>query len=214
MGLYIEDSDLVKMAELPFTREISFSTAKPRNLDSSILNRTFRNFANQLKLTLETQAKVASIHATFKTVRGERKDILTEESRNAHIVILPGSLVPGSGQHEHPAVVAILDHQKPESMLLNIAISLARKEHSELTLVCGSDESLDIAKNLAAKTDLITHTGRYRDNSALIDYLRRIRPRAIVINEDHSLLTAEQRIHLLSQLLKCDMYIIRSSEDH
>jgi hypothetical protein len=211
-GLYIEDSDLLQMAELPFTREVSFSTARSRNLNSATLNRNLRQLANEMRLMLEEQAKPAAIYTTFRIIRGKRLPIILQESDQANLVILPGSVSWRSPQqqHEHAGVVAIFNHRQLDQHVLDIAVSLAQKEHTQLVLLCSSAESREQAEKQMASTDPGCRIHNYKDLQQLLAQLQQIKPRAIVIARDNPLIADAGNIQMLSQYFKCDLFISRS----
>jgi len=213
-GVYIEDSDLLQMAELPFTREVSFGTAQPRSLNSTALNRRLRSLANELRLMLEQQAKLAAIYATFSTVRGQRLPIILQESRSANLTILPGSLSWRFQQQqaEHAVIAAIFNHHQPDRNVLDIAMSLAQKEHAQLMLFYNSLEARDSLLALLADTSINYRLQGYRDSQQLLGYLQRLKPRAMVIGSDNALISETRNIQMLSQSFKCDLFISRSEQ--
>ncbi|MFT5693714.1 MAG: hypothetical protein ACI92E_003057, partial [Oceanicoccus sp.] len=55
-GLFIEDEELVKMAKLPQTREISFPSGQERLTTSSSMQRSLRATGENFRLYLESTA--------------------------------------------------------------------------------------------------------------------------------------------------------------
>lgn len=213
-GLYIEDSDLLQMAELPFTREVSFSTARSRNLNSVTLNRNLRQLANKMRLMLEEQAKPAAIFTTFSIIRGKRLSIILQESAQASLVILPGSGPWRSPQqqHEHAGVVAVFNHRRLDQHVLDIAVSLAQKEQTQLVLLCGSAEIKEQVEKLVATSNPGCRIHSFENQQQLLAQLQQIKPRAIVIARDHPLIAEAQNIQMLSQYFKCDLLISRPGQ--
>ncbi|XOZ33619.1 universal stress protein [Halomonadaceae bacterium KBTZ08] len=69
-GLFIEDENLLKMAELPFTREVGATSAATRPLDSQTLERRLKREAQQLEQHLALQAQGRRLRWGFQVRRG------------------------------------------------------------------------------------------------------------------------------------------------
>lgn len=75
VGLFIEDSDLLRLAGLPFAREILHTSSAPRRLDTPGMERALRIHAEAARRRLEESAVQARIPWSFRIARG---DLLTE----------------------------------------------------------------------------------------------------------------------------------------
>jgi nucleotide-binding universal stress UspA family protein len=70
-GLFVEDIELLRMAELPSTREIADTTANAIPLNRSIMERKLRAQSGQIRNAVEAAAQHAQIPWSFQTVRGQ-----------------------------------------------------------------------------------------------------------------------------------------------
>jgi nucleotide-binding universal stress UspA family protein len=70
-GLFVEDEDLLSLAEAPFAREILYSTASQVALNRSGMERKFKAQAEQARKALAAAADRARVRWTFRTVRGK-----------------------------------------------------------------------------------------------------------------------------------------------
>ncbi|RMF77434.1 MAG: universal stress protein, partial [Nitrospirae bacterium] len=62
-GLFVEDANLVRLARLPFAREVRLSAA-PRRLEAAALERELRALAAQARQAFEEEARRCRVAAT------------------------------------------------------------------------------------------------------------------------------------------------------
>ncbi len=89
-GLFIEDEDLVRIAGLPFTREIAFPSARERTTDADIMQRSLRAMATQFKTYLEKSAQASQVQWSYDYVQGC--------SRKVGLIASPGVIYTIVGQ--------------------------------------------------------------------------------------------------------------------
>ena len=71
IGLFVEDVNLLKLAALPFAREVGFSSARRRRLGSVEMERSLRAQASRAEAALIAAAERQSVRCSFRVVRGE-----------------------------------------------------------------------------------------------------------------------------------------------
>jgi hypothetical protein len=71
-GLYIEDIDLLRMAALPFTQEITTTSGMAREIDAQSMERAMHNKAEHARQVLERTAASVQIRWSFAVSRGRR----------------------------------------------------------------------------------------------------------------------------------------------
>jgi nucleotide-binding universal stress UspA family protein len=78
LGLFVEDINLLRLAELPFPQEICVSTTSCRQLDVQAIERELRAQAARLRRTLAMHAGRASVRWSFQVTRGAiAREVLT-----------------------------------------------------------------------------------------------------------------------------------------
>lgn len=78
VGLFVEDMDLLRLACLPFSRELPYAHHAERRLDTSTMERALRAEAEQARRSLATLAARLQVQWTFKVVRGQVvREVLT-----------------------------------------------------------------------------------------------------------------------------------------
>jgi len=89
-GLFVEDIDLMRLAELPFAHFLSLPAGLPQPLDLASLEREMRFLAAGARQALETRAREMNVRCSFRVVRGHLEaEVRTAEA--ADLVILDRS---------------------------------------------------------------------------------------------------------------------------
>jgi hypothetical protein len=96
-GLYIEDTDLLRMAALPFTQEITTASGLAREIDAQSMERAMQNKAEHARQIMERTAASAQIQWSFSIARGRRTPRALLATSQADLVLF------GSRSHA-PAV--------------------------------------------------------------------------------------------------------------
>jgi nucleotide-binding universal stress UspA family protein len=77
LGMFIEDINLLRLAQLPCAREVAYATRGIRTVDSQRLERALRTQAAQLQHMLATVAQGRNVPWSFRVGRGNvAKDLL------------------------------------------------------------------------------------------------------------------------------------------
>lgn len=86
VGLFVEDSELLQVAELPVTRLIG--PQGPARLDAALLRRAFRVQAAEARQTLERTAEQWHVKWSFQVTRGAAAEAVVAEARQFDLVAL------------------------------------------------------------------------------------------------------------------------------
>lgn len=70
IGLFVEDMNLLRLASLPFTREITWPSAAGRDISEDRMERDLRLLASQARRALAYAAEEAEAEWSFRVVRG------------------------------------------------------------------------------------------------------------------------------------------------
>ena len=87
-GLFVEDANLLKLADLPMSQEICFSVGSPRPLDSGALRRRLRTRAEEARRMIEERARRAEIEHSFRVGQGGliREALASGETADVFVV--------------------------------------------------------------------------------------------------------------------------------
>jgi len=166
-GIFVEDINLLRLAGLPFARELAWSSAAEVNLDYQRMERVLRGratHARQAVISVTTQLK---LRGSLQIVRGHVAEELLQAARGVDLVILgKGGPAPGNRigaverriAEEAPCSVLLVSQdairrrgpimvsfagQEHERYLLSAAVQVARFERHALLVMIPSDNEAD-----------------------------------------------------------------------
>jgi nucleotide-binding universal stress UspA family protein len=157
LGLFVEDINLLRLAALPFAREVSFLSARTRRLGGAEMERALRAQAALAQAALIAAAEREGVNCSFRVVRGEMIAELLAAAHEADLVAIgvtrpgdrraastvhgmvgtaPGSLLllPADARIR-PPVMAIYDGSAASMKALVVAQRLAQMDGGMLTLL-------------------------------------------------------------------------------
>jgi nucleotide-binding universal stress UspA family protein len=88
VGIFVEDINLLRLAGLPFAREVRYLSVTDRPLDSPSMERELRIQAEQVKQTLAVVAGRRQLRWSFRVVRGEVVAELLSAAQEADLLAL------------------------------------------------------------------------------------------------------------------------------
>ncbi len=137
-GIFVEDINLLRMAELPFSHEIRIYTAEPKKIEPSELERSLRLQAKSAKEALQRIANELRIEHSFRISRGMVPAEVIAAALEADLLVLgrsgrSPSCKKGLGS---TARKALAEGKKP---LLFMRPGFSAKEGPVLALYDGSE---------------------------------------------------------------------------
>lgn len=87
-GLFVEDVNLLRLAALPFAREVRWTTATRQTLDEAEMERELQLRASQARRALAYAAEQAETEWTFRVVRGLVSQEVLEAALDADLLSL------------------------------------------------------------------------------------------------------------------------------
>jgi nucleotide-binding universal stress UspA family protein len=169
IGLFVEDVNLLRSAELPFVREVGAFSLDARRLNLIDLERQLRAQAERLRRTLETSARLQGIPWEFRVTRGPVALEIITAGAEADLMILGkagrslglrrrmGSTVravvlqhPGmtfimtTGLPAAEPVIAVYDASAAAARALAVAAALVAEQDRRLTLILAGDSREEV----------------------------------------------------------------------
>lgn len=179
IGLFVEDKNLLRLASLPFTQEITWPSASGRNISEDKMERDLRLLASQARRALAYAAEEAEAEWSFRVVRGTvteevlsaalEADLLslgrasrplTKRVRlgsTARAVVLEASgpvLLARKGTDPQQPIAVTFDGSETATRALMAAARMAQANESNLTVLVMTLES-DEAPQLAEKANAL-----------------------------------------------------------
>ena len=184
VGLFVQDVDLLRLADLPFVRELGLYSAMSRPVDASQVERELRARARRAEQALAVMAERAHVRWSFRVVRGAIATELLEAATQADLISLgrvgwsvagrgrlgstaravltqvsSHALVVQQGVQLKPPFVAVYDGSALAGKALAIAARLALDKEVELLVLAAADDP-DEAEDLhAAAADWLETRG-------------------------------------------------------
>lgn len=154
VGLFVEDVNLLKMAGLPFTREIHLSSALESKLTSHGMELALRARATRARQAFYTAVTRAAIKGTFRVIRGEVATAVLEAANEADLLILGRISQPLSRQRRLGSTAHSAAIHAPHSVMLMPCEQLLEGKPEHLAVVFDGSElgasALQTAVNLTA----------------------------------------------------------------
>jgi len=105
-GLYVEDIGLVRMAALPFTRELGLTSALLRPIETADIERALRLQAEQTRALLAAAAAALNLRWSFQVVRGHSVNAVFEFGEGGALVVLGATSVGVAAWRSRPSAAA------------------------------------------------------------------------------------------------------------
>lgn len=232
LGLFVEDINLLRLAELPFGREVIYGSPGTRRLDPALMERQLRAQAERARRALEAAAERVHIHWSFRVVRGQVVAEVLAASPEADLLVLRqqvgGRLPPTGGAQRIPRarpVAALFDGSEGALRALTTAIHIARAEGRDLAVLLAAPDAEGGAKAARAlEHPILEHSAAERLRAAgmcpryqvltganaanLIEAVRCVRAGVLVVPEGTTPL-GSQDLRTLLGAIGCPLVLAR-----
>ncbi len=219
-GLFVEDVALLRLAALPFTREVGLSSGVARPIEVGDVERTMQRQAEQVRQGLERAAIELALPWSFRVARGSLLEQVLGAAAASDVIVLgrrrwsAGSAVAARGE---PAAVvcALFDASAAAERALLAALELAqgRPERLALLVPAGDHANLQSLRERAARVlpgaaDLPRlHPLAAPEAGALAEHVQRRRSRALVLSLQ-SLPDARTQLRVLLEVAGCPVVLV------
>lgn len=210
LGLFVEDEDLLRVAGLPCTREITLTTTRERPTSINQMQRSLQAAALKFKESLQREAQASQIAWHFDTVRGRMRDIGLKPHLDVFYTIVsrPLSHRLHYGQlRKTRRILLILGDSPRQKLALDVVLRRFQHEKVELVVV-GEDPDMDLSSVFSTGTEdkhgEITITRAHRDK--LFELLSRVGP-----NFDCAIMSQHEKaedLPLILNALRCPVVLV------
>jgi hypothetical protein len=218
-GLFVEDVNLLRAAQLPFARETGVFTAVSRPLELVQIERALRHQAQTLERALAAAARRSQLSWSFSVVRGQ---LLAEAlAREADLMLLAGASAPVRRSFNLPSarlgpVVAVFDASPNAYRTLAAAVSFAaQRQIGLLVAVLAADHAQFEIKRQQAQQWLERRgaSARYLhatqfDVPRLLELVRAEAAAGLVLPQDSQVVRQDTFVPLLAGL-DCPLFVAR-----
>jgi len=165
-GLFIEDVNIRKLADLPFAQEIGLFSVTRRRLDIQELSSQLSAKAGEMRRFFEITTEQASVRCTYREARGKVEMEVLAAAADADVVILGkgawspvdigevgpavrrvisdlgiSALVLQAGASLQPPVLAVYDGSEIARKGLRVAAALSGRDNGHLTMLILADDA-------------------------------------------------------------------------
>ena len=136
-GLFLEDEDLLKVARLPFCREIHRMGGPARVMSDLKLERAMARLAEEFRSTLEQQAGRLAVNWSYSRMPGNRWRIGSIARPSAELLVIAAAADQSASAREH---ILVLDWDRP-GVLKALASVLETRSNPVEVMLAGSGDS-------------------------------------------------------------------------
>jgi len=224
LGLFLEDSELLSLADLPVAREYCCLTQVERQLNSADLQRQLRIQARSAQQALAAIAERIGFSWSFQTVRGSLAGLLQNAAEDMDLTLLGAARrtlpLPGhfaSTTLPRPSsqpVSVIFDDSKAAQRALAVALRIVRAGAQLLNvflIAANADDFTSLraqATELASPVALRFHELINPEFGEILAAVRGERAGALVLGMDERLISPES-VELLRNRLSCSAVLVK-----
>ncbi len=219
-GLFVEDEALLRMAALPFTREVGLSSGVARSIELGDLERTLQRQAEHVRQELARVAVELTLPWSFRVARGSLLEQVLGAAAATDLIVLArrrwsvGGAVGGRSEPA-PVVCALFDATEGGNRALLAALDLAEGRPEQVSLLVGgsSASSLQSLRERAAQAlHVAAEVPRLQllatpEAGDLAQHARRRRSRALVLSLQ-SLPDARTHLRMLLETAGCPVVLV------
>ncbi len=221
-GLFIEDENLLRAADLPLSREVSLCSAQERHITSEGMHRIFRANARHQQKELERIATEKKIDFSFEIIRGDTANWIKENINKSEILFIGGHDVKPKSfrslkycREVTPPLIALFDGSIASERALKIAVQIAKKSNKSLLIMLLVD---DLLTEEHLNNQINTILQKYFDMAITVEAIlknhvtSRLRRQQINMLISPSVIEWSQDAEYFGKLIKqihCPMVIVR-----
>lgn len=151
-ALFVEDVNLLRLAELPFAMEIGSPSCVRRPLSLESMERTLKSMSDSLRRTMEDVAQRAGVPWSFQVLRGPVLRATLDFASDADLLIISRrSLSPTQSRRAISAaplsqtgsVLVVYDGSRASQRALQIASRLCRERPTEIIVLLSPRQPAD-----------------------------------------------------------------------
>jgi nucleotide-binding universal stress UspA family protein len=219
-GIFVEDIDLLQLAELPFLREVRRSSRSVEAMDPARMEQEFRVLARRAERLLGEQAARHNVSWSFRIWRGHIDSVLLSAAMEVDILALTrlGSARVRSQATRagHSAIAVVYGDTESAARALDTAVSLAAEQQAGLNILLPVNRGMDATSlqqqavlRLGEQAEKVQFI-QMPDTSlpSLLEALADTDSAALILQRDHELLQTPTLSQCLNSL-NCPLLVVR-----
>ena len=118
IGIFVEDINLLRLAELPFIQEVGYFSARSYPMSSQGIERQLRSSNRWLQQVFQMLSSNTNIRWSLRTIRGSIAAELLDSVLDTDLLILGRTGLPGMRQ-VGPIVRSLINRAPTQSLIIN-----------------------------------------------------------------------------------------------
>ena len=168
-GLFIENSDLLQVASLPFSHEISLTTAEERPTDFDLMQRSIKSMASSIRKSIKQAAQASKIPWTFDYVSSSLLEVTALSRSDFSFTIVSHRISGRILTFKHRPIRRILLIEDHSPNLLHALKAVLQQFNRDIVEVTKIDAA---QMNTAENYDLNRYLNRIKPQISLIELQR------------------------------------------
>lgn len=160
-AVFIQDDDLLQVASLPFSREVSLRTATVRRFNRKQLQQEIDHEFEQFRGRLEQAAARSRVQWECRRYVGSRRDAWQESAQQVALLVAGGAQTmvrrPAAAQRLRDMVYAVYNGTEAARNAVKVALSVAEAERLHLVVLI--PEAPNYHKWYQEAQNLVQHAG-------------------------------------------------------
>lgn len=219
-GVFLEEADVQRAAELPFVQELCRVTFAVREFDNEKFERALALRLRTARRALAVLADRAGVPHTFRNVRGAAITMLSEAVSESDITVfeparlrVAAAIAPPVSMRRRRIVVLISDVESAGEVL-RVAISLAEEDTRKISVLLSpardveTDELLDYARDLLPGRPASVRLIGSGDKERLALTLRELLATILIAPAVDEMIN-EKMLRFFRQQVRCPVCLVR-----
>lgn len=209
-GLFIEDANLLRLAGLPFAKEIDDASGVLRPLDTAAMERTLQAKAERVRQAIEQMARRSSLRWSFRISRGNLAQTLLTESREADFFLVGRQTIsPGvsPARRRRGPVMFIDEGTHASQRVFETAQQLARPQADTIVALVMRDDVQTSARSGGGASPVFVQQCP-GNVEALLRTVQHWRPQLLLLDRSSQLLS-EATLNSLVMQLPCPLGLVQ-----
>lgn len=211
LGIYVEDINLLRLAEIPFSREIGHFSGISHEIDSRKIERELQTQARRVERRLSAIAQKANLRWSFQKMRGVIHGELLDAAQDTDLIIMGktgwsrrrqlGSTARNVAVNSTIQSLIMLHKVRPETPIMVIydGSQASQKALLAAQLVSSRDVPLNV---------LIISADQEKWQALEDEVMARIEPSDLQVVFRHAAEFAGERISHLAMVSGCDVVVM------
>ncbi len=219
-GVFMEEADVQRAAELPFVQELCRVTFAVREFDNDKFERALALRVRTARRALAVLADRAGVQHTFRNVRGSAVTMLGEAVSESDITVfeparlrVAAAIAPLAGTRRR-RIAALMTDTESASDVLAVAVSLAEQDTRKISVILSpgkgveTDDLLDCSRGLLPGMPANVRLIGPGDNDRLALTLRELLATILIAPAIDEMIN-EKMLRFFREQVRCPVCLVR-----